>query len=510
MSVFEEKPQTKIVCTIGPGSSDIGILKEMLEAGMNTARLNFSHGTHAEHKARLDLIRRASAESGIPVAILLDMKGPEVRTGIIENDGFEIRTGETLILTSEDRIGTPDGVSYSYKNLAREIRPGMRIFIDDGIIELRVREIVLSSGAFSENASSFDRIICDVVTGGPVETKKGINVPDADLSIPGLSATDLADIDFGIREQVDFIAVSFVRCAQDIVNVRNILKAAGSPIHLIAKIENRQGIQNAKEIISVSDGLMVARGDLGVEIPVEEVPARQKDLIRLCNRYGKPVITATQMLDSMTRNPRPTRAEAGDVANAVFDGTDAVMLSGETAKGKYPVESVRMMAKIAKRAEQYDPWREANVNYIRCPHAENLNYIKEHIGDREKEKIILPYAIAKSACTLAENICAKAILVSTGSGFTAAKVASFRPDVPIIAGTPDDGSFRRMLLIRGVVPITTGSTSSTDEMLGSIIARSRDAGYVSDGDRVVLVAGIPAGKKTTNLIKVHVIGEDLY
>lgn len=498
--------RTKIVCTIGPGSTDIEILKNMLLEGMSVARLNFSHGSLQEHKVRVDMIRCASVQTGVPVAIMLDMKGPEVRTGLIEGGSVRVDNGDTVVLTTEQVLGTPSGIPVSYSDFGNNLTEGSMIYIDDGLVALRVSKIV--------QRDDYSDIHCIVENGGLIENRKSINVPGVFLNLPTLSEKDISDIKFGVEENFDFIAVSFARSADDITQVRNVVESFGGNISLIAKIENRQGLDNIESILFASDGLMVARGDLGVEIPVEEVPIAQKMLIQEANKFGKPVITATQMLDSMIRNPRPTRAESGDVANAIFDGSDAVMLSGETAMGLYPVEAVRMMSKICKRAESYPAWQK--LNYRNIFSSDSMNSMSFNTGrfvpgGYENSCAIVerpvPDAVSKAACSLAEDIRAKALLVSTESGFTAAKVSRLRPTVPIIAGTPDEKVFRTLLLRWGVTPIMTVMHNSTDTMVSETVQKALDRGLIQTGDLVVLTAGVPVGTKSTNLIKAHVVGD---
>ncbi|NLI62552.1 MAG: pyruvate kinase [Methanosarcinaceae archaeon] len=500
----ESKQRTKIVCTIGPGSSNPDTLEKMLQEGMSVARFNFSHGSHDEHRKRINLMRAASEKTGVPVAIMIDMKGPEVRTGVIEGGSICVNSGDMVILTTEQKTGTISGISVSYLGLGDDLRPGNMIYIDDGLVSMRVMEIA-KRGSFSD-------IYCIVINGGLIENRKSINVPEASLELPALSESDIEDIKFAVEEDVDFIAVSFARTADDIVHVRNHVKKLGGNINLIAKIENRSGIDNVESILQASDGLMVARGDLGIEIPVEEVPIAQKKLIRESNKQGKPVITATQMLDSMIRNPRPTRAESGDVANAIFDGTDAVMLSGETAMGLYPVESVRMMSKICKEAESFPIWQELNYQNIQSRgfllnRFEKTKSMDNNVFSCSINERPIPDAVSKAACSLAEDISAKALLVSTESGFTASKVSKLRPAVPIIAGTPDEKVFRTLLLRWGVTPIITVMHSSTDMMIAGTVDKALEEGLVKKGDLVVLTAGVPVGIRSTNLIKAHVVGE---
>lgn len=470
--------RTKIVCTIGPASQSVVALKELLKQGMNVARLNFSHGSHEEHLERINNIRQASKETNIPVAIMLDTKGPEIRTGVTkDNAKIQLDAGKKIILTTEEVEGTPEKITISYKELYRDVKVGSTILIDDGLIGLEVEAI------------KGEEIHCAIVNGGEISSRKGVNVPNVDISLPAITEKDFDDITFAIRNNLDFIAASFIRSASDVLEIRKILEDHDSGIHIISKIENRQGVNNIDEIILVSDGLMVARGDLGVEIPAEEVPLVQKMMIRKCNAVGKPVITATQMLDSMIRNPRPTRAEASDVANAIFDGTDAIMLSGETAAGKYPLQAVQTMHKIAMKAES----------------ALRFEEVKGHAIRPEKT---MTDAISHATCTTAHDLGASAIITATQSGSTARMVSKYRPTAPIVAATPDERVLRKLLLKWGVFPVLSPKTDGTDEMIQKSVESARNADLIKCGDLIVITAGVPVGVAgTTNLLKVHVVGE---
>ncbi|AZR74623.1 pyruvate kinase [Anoxybacter fermentans] len=471
--------RTKIVCTIGPASESKEVLKELIKAGMNVARLNFSHGSHEEHGRRIKRIREAAKELGVNVAIMLDTKGPEIRSGILKEDKVELVKGQKLILTTEEIEGDANRVSVSYKNLPNDLYEGARILVDDGLIELKVEKIY-------EN-----EIHTVVINGGILGSRKSINLPGVKINLPALTQKDIDDLKFGIEQGVDFIAASFVRKAADVLEIRRILEEAGADIHIISKIENAEGVENIDEIIKVSDGIMVARGDLGVEIPAEQVPIVQKMIIRKCNKAGKPVITATQMLDSMIRNPRPTRAEASDVANAIFDGTDATMLSGETAAGSYPVEAVKMMARIAERTESSLSFEEILANFD-TPEATTTD------------------AISYATCNIALDLGAAAIITSTRSGYTARAVSKYRPKSPIIAATPNESVLRKLLLAFGVYPILVPETSTTDEMIEVSVNGALEQGLINEGDLVVITAGTPVGVPgTTNLLKVHVAGKVL-
>lgn len=472
--------KTKIVCTIGPASEDRETLKRLIQAGMNVARLNFSHGDHAEHLTRIERIREVEAELGSRVALLLDTRGPEIRTGELAVDEVELTAGADFTLTTDTIEGDVSRVSVSYPGLVDDVAAGSIILVDDGLISLEVKEVAGSE------------IHCTVLNGGPLKSRKGVNVPGVSVNLPGITEKDAADIRFGIEQGIDFIAASFVRKPEDVLEIRKILEEVGADIDIIAKIENQEGVDNLKGILEVSDGLMVARGDLGVEIPAEEVPIVQKEMIRLCNRLGKPVITATQMLDSMQRNPRPTRAEASDVANAIFDGTDAIMLSGETASGRYPVEAVQTMDRIAFRAEN-------SLKYT--------DIFRERI---EETDVSIPDSISQAVVHTTWTLKSSAIITSTESGRTARMVSKYRPQAPIVAVTTHDKVLRKLCLVWGVYPILGRPVTTTDEMLQSAIAASLESGVVRHGDSVVITAGVPVGQSgTTNIMKVHVIGDVL-
>ncbi|MEW6424041.1 MAG: pyruvate kinase [Bacillota bacterium] len=471
--------RTKIVCTIGPASDSVDILVKMMHAGMNVARLNFSHGTYEEHARRIDLIREAAARAGKNIALLLDTKGPEVRLGVLE-EPVMLKAGQKVILAAGKERGNAVRLPVLFKDLPRQVVPGNTILIADGLIELKVISV------------RGDEIECEVIHGGEVTSHKGVNVPDAALDLPAVTEQDREDIFFGIERNVDILAVSFVRRAADVLAVRQILAEAGAGLDVVAKIESREGVNNLDEIIAVADGVMVARGDLGVGIPVEEVPLVQKMIIKKCNHAGKPVITATQMLESMIHNPRPSRAEASDVANAILDGTDAVMLSGETAIGKYPVEAVEVMARIAVRVE------------VSLPYAEIL----ERAGKSPARTVT--DAISHATCAAAQDLGAAAIITSTQTGYTARMVSKYRPRAPIIAVTPEMKVLRKLALVWGVQPLLIAPIKDTDSMIASAIEISLAAGMVKPGDLVVITAGVPVGMRgTTNLLKVHVVGDIL-
>jgi pyruvate kinase len=475
--------KTKIVCTIGPASESVDKLVQLIEAGMNVSRLNFSHGNHEEHAARIKNIREAASKTGKNVGILLDTKGPEIRTNDMENGAIELTTGQECIVSMTEVLGTPEKFSVTYDQLIDDVHPGAKILLDDGLIGLEVISIDKPS----------NEIKTRVLNSGTLKNKKGVNVPGVSVNLPGITEKDAKDILFGIEQGVDFIAASFVRRATDVLEIRQLLEENnGTNIQIIPKIENQEGVDNINEILEVSDGLMVARGDLGVEIPAEEVPLVQKDLIKKCNTLGKPVITATQMLDSMQRNPRPTRAEASDVANAIFDGTDAIMLSGETAAGQYPVEAVQTMHNIASRAEQA------------------LDH-KELLSARSKDtEHNITDAIGQSVAHTALNLEVNAIITPTESGHTARMISKYRPKAPIIAATSNDHVLRRLALVWGVYPQLGQKAETTDEMLAIAVEESVNSGLVSHGDLVVITAGVPVGEAgTTNLMKIHVVGDIL-
>lgn len=470
--------KTKIVCTIGPATEDIDTLVKMIKIGLNVGRLNFSHGTHEEHLRRIEKLREASKIAKIPVAIMLDTKGPEIRLGDIAEGKIYLHEGQNIVLTTEAVPGSKEKVSVNYPGLTQDVRVGGRILIDDGLIGLEVEKI------------EGNEVFCKVINGGEISSRKGVNIPGAEISLPPITEQDIEDIRFGIKHGLDFIAASFVRKASDVLEIRKILEEAGADIHIYAKIENQEGLQNIEEILQVSDGIMVARGDLGVEIPAEEVPLAQKMIISLCNKAGKPVITATQMLDSMMRNPRPTRAEASDVANAIFDGSDAIMLSGETAAGKWPVEAVSTMAQIALRIE------------------EALDYAEVFDKKRISAQRTITDAISHATVNTANDLGATAIISATKSGQTARMVSKYRPKAPIIAATPREDVLRKLLIAWGITPILVADTLGTDEMIAEAVNGALCSGVITAGSLVVITAGVPVGiPGTTNLLKVHVVGD---
>lgn len=456
--------KTKVVCTMGPNTNDKEVMRKLIQNGMDVARFNFSHGDHEEQKFRMDLLKELREEEHAHTAILLDTKGPEIRTGLLK-DGKKVtlQEGNTFVLTMEDIVGDDTKVSLSYKGLAEDVQQGTVILIDDGLIGLKVKEIVDQD------------IVCEIVNGGELGERKGVNVPNVPVRLPAITEKDKEDIKFGVEQDIDFIAASFVRNAECILEIRAFLKELDAPyIPIIAKIENAEGIRNIDEIIRAADGIMVARGDMGVEIPAEEVPYLQKMLIQKCNNNFKTVITATQMLDSMIRNPRPTRAEVTDVANAVYDGTDAVMLSGETAQGKYPVEALQMMVHIIENTEQH-------LDY---------DMILDKAGDHLKRGI--SSAIGYSSVLAAANLKAKAIITPTVSGATARVMSNLKPIQPIIGVTPSERALRRMSIYWGVQALKSMECHTTDDICSEAIEISKVKRCVETGDVVVLTAGIPA------------------
>ncbi len=474
---------TKIICTIGPASEDKETLEKLMYAGMDIARLNFSHGNHEEHLARIESIREVSKKVGKTIGILLDTKGPEIRTGDMATPIVELKKGETLNVSMDEVLGNSETISITYPGLINDITVGDDILLDDGIITLNVTAIL-----------NDENIIQTVVQNdGIIKNKKGVNVPGVKVNLPALTDKDQADILFGIENKVDFIAPSFIRKAQDVLDIRELLeKNKGDYIKIVPKIENQEGIDNIDDILLVSDGLMVARGDLGVEIPTEMVPLAQKELIKKCNYAGKPVITATQMLDSMQHNPRCTRAEASDVANAIYDGSDAVMLSGETAAGSYPVEAVTTMSNIAIRSEEAQDY-------------------KKLLTDRTKyQDPTMVTAIGVAAAHTALNLNCRAIVAATESGHTAQMISKYRPHADIVAVTPHEHVARQLQLVWGVHPIVKPGDKDTDEVLNTSVKAVLEEGFVTEGDLIIITAGVPTGQAgTTNLMKLHVVGDTL-
>ena len=474
--------KTKIVCTIGPASESEEMLEKLMNAGMNVARLNFSHGSHEEHKARIDTIRKVAKRLNKTIGLLLDTKGPEIRTHNMKDGLIVLEKGKEVIVSMNEVEGTPEKFSVTYENLINDVNIGSYILLDDGVVELQVKEINKDKG----------EVKCDILNTGELKNKKGVNLPGVKVNLPGITDKDADDIRFGIKENVDFIAASFVRRPSDVLDIRQILEEEKAEITIFPKIENQEGIDNIEEILEVSDGLMVARGDMGVEIPPESVPMVQKDLIRKCNKLGKPVITATQMLDSMQRNPRATRAEASDVANAIYDGTDAVMLSGETAAGQYPEEAVKTMRNIAVSAE-------AAQDY------------KKLLSDRTKlVETSLVNAIGVSVAHTALNLNVKAIVAATESGSTARTISKYRPHSDIIAVTPSEKTARQCAIVWGVNPVVKEGRKTTDALLNNAVATAVETGRVSNGDLIIITAGVPTGEKgTTNMMKIHLVGDEI-
>ena len=477
--------KTRIVCTLGPSTDNDEMVGKLMDAGMNVCRLNMSHGSYEEQAVRIDRIKRLRAEKNIPVAILLDTKGPEVRTKTVAGGKVNLEAGQEFVLTSREIEGDEHAVSITYPKMVELVKPGTRILIDDGLLDMRVTRI--------ENGTD---IVCLTANAGALGSRKGISVPDVDLQMPSIGEKDRADIIFGIEQGIDLIAASFVCRPTDVLTIRQLCEEnGGSHVKIYSKIENRMGVDNFDEILKVSDGIMVARGDLGVEVDMEEVPVLQKVFIRKCMAAAKPVITATQMLDSMIRNPRPTRAEASDVANAIIDGTDSIMLSGETAAGKYPVEAVNTMVRIANYMEM-----QKNKDTARTVQEQIRKSIQPSIGN----------AVSFAACEMAEDLNAAAIIAPSNSGTTARMVARFRPDCPIIAPTTNEHTYHQLGLCRGVVPVRMEMCEGTDELLKASVDVAQKEGLVKTGDVVIVVAGIPTGVAgTTNMIKAHIVGDVL-
>ncbi len=473
--------KTKIVCTIGPATNDEAMLRELMLAGMDVARINFSHGTHEAAKEMVEKIKKVRAELDLPVAVLLDTKGPEIRLKKFKDGKVTLKEGQTFTLCTNDVEGDDRMVSITYENLPKDVSVGTRILIDDGLIELHVTSV------------KNDKIVCVVENGGTISDNKGINVPNVGLSMPYMSEKDKGDILFGIEQDFDFIAASFCRTAEDALEIKQLLERnGGRDINLIAKIENAQGVNNIDDILNVADGIMVARGDMGVEIDMQDLPVIQKDLIKKTYRAGKRVITATQMLDSMIRNPRPTRAEVSDVANAIYDGTSAIMLSGETAMGKYPVEAVKTMASIAERTEN-------DIDYV-----SRLKHMDFTSG------FDVTNAISHATCTTAHDLGAAAIIALTYSGGTARQISRFRPNCPIIAPTLSEKARRQLNLSWGVIPVLSQVAANSDDLFDSAVDDAEKMNLVKNGDLVVITGGVPLGVAgTTNIMKVHLVGHIL-
>ena len=474
--------KTKIVCTIGPASDSEETLRELFKAGLNVCRLNFSHGTHEDHQVRIDRIKKVREELNLPIAIMLDTKGPEIRVKKFANNSVRLTRGQQFTLTTRDIAGNETICSVTYKNLAKEIHPQDRILIDDGLIELRVEQVTNDTD-----------ILCTVLSEGIVSNNKGINIPGVKIRLPFLSPQDIEDLKFGVKNKIDFIASSFTRGPADVLSIRKVLEEEnGNNINIIAKIENQEGVDSIDKILEVADGIMVARGDLGIEIPPEQIPLVQKMIIKKTLQASKAVITATQMLESMTHNPRPTRAEVTDVASAIFDGTSAIMLSGETAAGKYPVETVKMMNSIAVTAEA------------------SLNYEKILREAAQEHSLTITNAIAHATCSMAMEMNAQVIVTATSSGETPKALSKYKPKVPVVAVTPSQETARRLSLNWGVYPILAPHFKSTDEMFETCIDVAKEAGFVQEGELAVLTAGVPIGLAgSTNLLKVETVGKIL-
>ncbi len=472
--------RTKIVCTLGPASDAEETLRAFVEAGMAVARVNFSHGRHQEHARRIEIVRRLADEAGRPIAILADLQGPKLRVGRLPADRISLREGQEITLVSRGASDQAGVIPVPHAEVFRDMRPGDRILLDDGLLEFR---IIASDGQSQARAR--------VVDGGVLKSRKGLSLPHTSLAMPSVTDKDRADAAFAVEQGVDYFALSFVRSPGDVGQLRAFLGDLGASTPIVAKIEKPEALACIDDILAVSDGIMVARGDLGIEIPPEEVPIAQKRIIRLCNVAGKPVITATQMLDSMIRNPRPTRAEASDVANAILDGSDAIMLSGETAVGRYAVEAVQTMARIARVTERSMPY----ADWLqRAAHSDSDGVMG---------------AIAQVASETAAELEARAIIASTVSGSTARRIASFRPATPIIAPTPLLSTYRQLALVWGVEPLLVDSFADTETMIVTVVEAARARGFVQDGDLVLITAGVPlSGLGLTNTVKVHYVGEE--
>ena len=472
--------KTKIICTLGPSTDKDGVLRELIANGMNVARFNFSHGSHEEHKGRLDLLKSLREELGKPVAALLDTKGPEIRLKDFKNGTEMLEAGQTFTLTTRDVEGTKEICSITYKDLPQDVAPGGTIMLDDGLIKLQIQTV------------NDTDIVCTVLNNGKIKNKKGVNVPGVHLSMPYMSQRDKDDIIFGIEQGFDFIAASFVRTAQDVYEIRNLLNEYDSNIRIIAKIENREGVNNIDSILAAADAVMVARGDLGVEIDFTELPGIQKTIIDRSFSFGKPIVTATQMLDSMMVNPRPTRAEISDVANAIYDGTSAIMLSGETAAGAYPVEALKTMSAIAERTEQEG------------------HYLRGRLMEPNTGKISVSDATAHAACLTAKDVNAAAIVTVSESGTTARLLSKYRPQQPIIACVMKEQVQRQLSLSWGITSLMMPLAHSTDELIEMSTALAKENGFLHDGELAVVTAGVSVGiSGTTNMIKIHMVGNCL-
>jgi pyruvate kinase len=501
--------KTKIVCTLGPSTDSEDTLTQMVESGLSVCRFNFSHGSQDEHKRRMDLAKKVSKKLNKPIALMLDTKGPEIRTGNFEKEVY-LEVGQKYVITMEDVVGTNEICTVSYKQLINDVNVGSEILIDDGLVGLKVIEIKDKD------------IICTVENAGTITKNKGVNIPGVVVNLPALTEKDISDIEFGIQQDIDYIAASFVRKMSDVLEIREILeKNDATDIAIISKIENEEGVKNLDEILKVSDGIMVARGDLGVEIPTEDIPIVQKMMIQKANKLAKPVITATQMLDSMIRNPRPTRAEVTDVANAIYDGTDGIMLSGETAAGKYPVEAVKMMTKIAMKTEQTLDYsysiknRKFDINNLENDREIDINGLQNYreldINNLQQTlNISVTDAISHATCRIAKDLKASTIITATSSGHTSRMISKFRPKVPILATSNKEKVLRQLALVWGVIPLKSDTGVNTDRIIENSIEVAKEAGCISDGELVVITAGVPSGVSgTTNLIKVHTLSKEI-
>ena len=472
--------KTKIICTLGPSTDQEGVLRELVANGMNVARFNFSHGSHEEHLGRFEKLKAIREELGKPVAALLDTKGPEIRLKDFKNGTEMLEAGQTFTLTTREVEGTKEICSITYKDLPQDVQPGGTIMLDDGLIKLQIVTV------------NDTDIVCKVLNNGKIKNKKGVNVPGVHLSMPYMSQRDRDDIIFGAQQGFDFIAASFVRTAQDVYDIRNLLNEYDSDIRIIAKIENREGVNNIDSILAAADAVMVARGDLGVEIDFTELPGIQKNIIERSFSFGKPIVTATQMLDSMIVNPRPTRAEISDVANAIYDGTSAIMLSGETAAGAYPVEALKTMSAIAERTEQ-----------------EGF-HLRSRTMDSNPGKISVSDATAHAACLTARDVNAAAIVTVSESGTTARLLSKYRPQQPIIACVMREQVQRQLSLSWGITPLMMSLAHSTDELIEMSTSLAKENGYLHNGELAVVTAGVPVGVSgTTNMIKIHMVGNCL-
>lgn len=473
--------RTKIVCTLGPATDDIEMMKELIKNGLDAARVNFSHGTYESHGNMIQKLKQAREELDAPIPLILDTKGPEIRLKTFENDKIRLEEGELFTLTTEDIQGTQERVSVTYQNLPKDLQRGSRVLIDDGLVELKVDSI------------QDTEVHCVVVTGGTISSRKGVNLPGMKVKLPSLTEKDVEDLKFGIANGFDYVAASFIRSAADVVKIRRVLEEnGGESISIISKIENQEGVDNIDEILEVSDGIMVARGDLGVEIPPEEVPLVQKTLIAKANKCGKPVITATQMLESMVRSPRPTRAEANDVANAIFDGSDAIMLSGETAMGQYPCEAVATMARIAQKAES------------------SINYEKNLTINLESMHTNITNAISFAACTTAAELQTACVTTITKSGFTARMISKHRPVCPIVAGATSEQVWRQLNLIWGCRPVLHRGILPHGEIFDTAMKIAQKSGLVKNGDTIVMALGMPVDVSgSTNTLRVDIVGDVL-